>query len=521
MNKTPPAVKNAEEFITGRISAGTWKPGERLPSIRVLAVHAGVSLVTMWKAVRNLGEGGVLEVVHGRNMRVASGHNHDAGRLPDERLIPAVPSVRKWEAVGLRLRHDIFNGIFPPGILLPSIKELTARYGASFQSLRQALAWLVREHTLVSYKRTFKVPSYTRRRPGGYVAVFCRGEIDGDLDSWTPWGREFLRLLERECDRAGVGLHWYIYTRRGEDLVFVKPDGEVTGDILFDDAAFGFMVRSISEDNLHLDVLNRLEKYKKRIAVSDEGTCADVPPRFQHNPKIRVFSLATSSVAGKQVARFLLELGHRRVCFLSPFHSTCWSRNRLAGLQSSYRDAGIIDGIRAYTADRHGFPFGFVRQVTPDPDAYERLLRSVLPATVRDQTCIAGLRRKMDAHLVRSIEQEVLRETMLPFFREAAANEEVTAWVCVNDRIAVLAAEFLQAGGMLCGSRPVTLISFDNTFEAFNRNITSFNFNISALVRAMFAYAAFPAVHPSHRHKKPEIIEGRIVQRGTVKPVMK
>ena len=56
MKKRRPGIEKAVEFLAGY---GTSHPsGGKMPPIRTLARHAGVSFVTMWKAVRTVKESG-------------------------------------------------------------------------------------------------------------------------------------------------------------------------------------------------------------------------------------------------------------------------------------------------------------------------------------------------------------------------------------------------------------------------------------------------------------------------------
>lgn len=63
------------EAIQERIAAGTWQPGERLPSIARLAQELGVSTGPVREAVRVLASRGLLRIEHGRGMFVTAAPN--------------------------------------------------------------------------------------------------------------------------------------------------------------------------------------------------------------------------------------------------------------------------------------------------------------------------------------------------------------------------------------------------------------------------------------------------------------
>src|SRR5579875_1948027 len=60
------------ERIKQRIAAGDWAEGELIPSIRQLAVHLQVSVITVKRAYYELEREGVIVTQHGKGSRVSS-----------------------------------------------------------------------------------------------------------------------------------------------------------------------------------------------------------------------------------------------------------------------------------------------------------------------------------------------------------------------------------------------------------------------------------------------------------------
>lgn len=75
MAKPPlPAYEQVKAFIKTRISAGTWKPGDPVPSEAALAAQFGISRMTVNRALRELTAEGMVTRVQGSGTRVAELH---------------------------------------------------------------------------------------------------------------------------------------------------------------------------------------------------------------------------------------------------------------------------------------------------------------------------------------------------------------------------------------------------------------------------------------------------------------
>lgn len=69
-----PAYEQVKAFIKARISAGTWKPGDPVPSEAALAAQFGISRMTVNRALRELSAEGMVTRVQGSGTRVAELH---------------------------------------------------------------------------------------------------------------------------------------------------------------------------------------------------------------------------------------------------------------------------------------------------------------------------------------------------------------------------------------------------------------------------------------------------------------
>ena len=73
------------EQIKQRVAIGDWQAGEKLPSIRELAVGARVSVITIKRAYAELEREGVIVTQHGRGSFVAE-KNDLGAHLHEEKL---------------------------------------------------------------------------------------------------------------------------------------------------------------------------------------------------------------------------------------------------------------------------------------------------------------------------------------------------------------------------------------------------------------------------------------------------
>ncbi|OOG42920.1 histidine utilization repressor [Polaromonas sp. A23] len=69
-----PAYEQVKAFIKTRISAGTWKPGDPVPSEAALMAQFGISRMTVNRALRELAAEGMVTRVQGSGTRVAELH---------------------------------------------------------------------------------------------------------------------------------------------------------------------------------------------------------------------------------------------------------------------------------------------------------------------------------------------------------------------------------------------------------------------------------------------------------------
>src|SRR5690606_25213529 len=83
------------EELTGRIRAGRWLPGERLPSIAALARELGASAGSVREALRSLQTRGLVRMEHGRGTFVSGAPSALAGEAEHLGMLVALAEARR------------------------------------------------------------------------------------------------------------------------------------------------------------------------------------------------------------------------------------------------------------------------------------------------------------------------------------------------------------------------------------------------------------------------------------------
>ena len=223
------------------------------------------------------------------------------------------------------LRADIASGQLPPGQMLPSEHELSAIYGVSRQTVRQALdalslAGLVCKHpskgTVVRQVPPGN-PATSEAVTIGVLAAHLRGVFILDV----------LAGIERTVSRAGCTLAIRIPEPgpAGErDAIDGLRTAGVRGVLVEPSPRSGTDARyytNLWSSGLPLVFFDRyLEDCPVPYAVSD------------------------NIAGGRELGCHLLRLGHRRLVFLSPSEQPLTSiRDRLWGVRSSLTDSNLHD----------------------------------------------------------------------------------------------------------------------------------------------------------------------------------
>jgi DNA-binding LacI/PurR family transcriptional regulator/DNA-binding transcriptional regulator YhcF (GntR family) len=509
-----PAFERALSQLRALAAEARAGDGRPLPAIRVLAFRAGVSPLTMWKAVRRLSTEGVLQTVPRAQVRAAEQREMRARAEPQPEA-PVVASVStppaaqpRWVELRDRIASDLLALRFAGTGPLPSLKELCAHYEVGRLTVGRALRALTADGWLERSGRRFRrVPARPRRIRASvvYLAEQPGGDVLTDL---TPRSLGLWRVLEERCHLSNVR---FVVRSVSDYLVGRLRRGEP--------GVLGYIVRNLDIDPALAErLLGRLAESGLPVGLVDEVGQTSRLEWPRRSSRFRTFAIAHSDVAGRQVGQRLLQLGHRRVALFSPFEQRDWSRNRLNGIASSFARLGTGAAV-AYVAP--AFPdHDSVRRAVTGAAGYAALARRIEAFRARlDPTQLSADRGALFRDpLFQSFASEAVASRMRPLFESAlSARPQATAWVGANDTVALAAARFLRQAGRRV---PVdaAVVGFDNTLEALREGLASYDFNLPALASALLDHVLGWRTRPG-RDRGPVVeIPGLLVERESLGP---
>ena len=110
---------------------------------------------------------------------------------------------------------------------------------------------------------------------------------------------------------------------------------------------------------------------------------------------------------------------------------------------------------------------------------------------------------------------EEIKSRMIPLFERIAEDKTITAWVGSNDFVAFTALSYLKNVKRIAVPEAVSVVGFDNTLESFVNDLSSYDFNIPAAVRAMIDFVIKPRRNSQRESASVQRIDGVLVQRGS------
>jgi DNA-binding transcriptional regulator YhcF (GntR family) len=515
-----PALAIACEYLRAAAAEYREKNVRRMPPLRELARHSGVSLKTMWKAAQECKEEGVITIIHGQGI---SPFPPSAQKKPievpsDEERNEQTGKNQKWHAVAATFRRDILNGRYPPDGSLPKHKELQNRYGVSFKTLSKALKALVGEGTLKIEAGRYRIPPVPVPHQHAKIVLIGHGNEPGRVSLETPRSQQFLRTLEEEITHHNLSLEIVVYNDHHDEPVFLSTRQGATPELPDDEWALGYIVWTVNV----LDVpryVNKIRRSKKPAAFLVEDGSKQIPSSIQSKRGYRSFMLGCTPRAGHDIARFLIRRGHRHVAYISPVHKSQWSAVRYQGLREAFEAAEIPGGVSLFSLSDIEDVYEFQEKFTSGTlnRILDTLHKAILPALpALDLEELEPLRIAIGKFM----RNKSLSAPLSHLFDEAVSDPSITAWVTANDFFALLALEYLQSNYIDVPKR-ISVIGFDDTFDAFLHECTSYNFNIPSLVRAMLRHVLHRNYHPLGKGDEPIELDGMIIERKTTATVKK
>ncbi|MCU0608193.1 MAG: substrate-binding domain-containing protein [Chitinispirillaceae bacterium] len=512
--KKRPGLQKAIDFIAHGIAGKNLDPD--LPPIKSLALAADVSFVTMWKAV-----------VHCRKLGMVSGSKRGkhagSGSACFDKAWPQQPGAAYaftsvewgWKKTLERLKRDILTGKYSAGESLPSMKELQFEYSTSYPTLKKALSALSGEGLITASRRSYAVPVLSKSESTARIVALGCGWEDGTL--WIDYqDKNYFRFLESACIKSRIALDIVVYCRRNGRLVFIDT---VTGKPydLARDAVISVMV-IVANLGIPLDeVIAALAGINKPIAFLDVIGGWKVPSWISGRPDRRFFSVTASKMPPRLVGQYLLNLGHTNIAFVSPFHKAHWSILRFEELREIFRDAGYPEGVHPFTLDQYAFQWDYLQEDHNNTEDVQTLVAAYDKWKNHADSEIfrkfGNIRYSISKHLTEwNCASGEIYHRMTPQFKRALENRKITAWVMANDYAATLALDYLKEKGVRV-PEDISVISFDNTRDAMENQLTSYDFNPQGIISVMLQFALRPSRVPSPANRRVIEIDGAIVER--------
>jgi DNA-binding transcriptional regulator YhcF (GntR family) len=543
MNKgitiSTPAIAKALVHLRATLAQ---KSVGKLPSLAILANAARVSRNSMWKAVGIARDDGLVSVVKGGYITAARVPFAEVGFAPIEK-----GRGTGWRRKREMLEQDILNGVYQSDQGLPSNKELQATYGVCAATLRKILEALVAAEIVVPYKRGYRIPFVKKHRYRNTIVLISEETGLKRTGIHNERLREIIGVLESLCTRAQAHVDFIRlgeYERGGTTARAGAPATDsILGYIM--NLPWFFGEESVTRVN---SIVRRLAADRKPVAILDSDGLFTLPTDLASNRALCVFRLAARS-AGRQVGRLLLELGHRKVGYISHLHNHTWSTQRLAGIIDQFTDAGFADAVVPITGnslereyDRR-FWLGALK-----PGDIEKVLAMPIDTTLsysQDHIYTAGklmgpmlssieafrsdltilgdaANRTLDIDLFAAIREAALGMAVVkggelllePLFQRMMAHDTVTAWMTANDGIALGALRFLERRGKRV-PQDISVVGFDNTAKSFELGLTTYDFSMSTTIHRMLSFIRRPDAGRSQVHPCSEEVEGMVIERQT------
>jgi len=498
----PMAANDIRVFLESLIETHRRKNILRLPTVRRIALDAGVSTAAVCRELRRLKAAQVLEASNRRGILIRS-DSRDAA-APET---PLPQPACRCDDIAARLTADIAGRFFPPASVLPSVKSLCVRYGAGYAAVRQALDLLCERRLVSRHLKTFRVYEHPSRHTASRLVVIALTDEMSVVSRYTSRAAEFWRCLEMSCMRLNI--RFQLCSLAG----FLKESGKITAGPA---PVLGFLVISHPMDEAGLArLVVRLAETGLPVSVIDETESIEAPEAMRKNPLFRRVTISTDETPGADVGRFLVSLGHRRIAVFPMNEQAPWCVNRVNGLVRVFEEYGLLDAVKRFSImDIDGF--SDLTSIDRGKEPFRTMLRSF--SDVHNYFGGSGsLESSPMAGPVNSyLFDQYVAMKLRPRFAQALEDGGITAWVPVTDATALAALEFLRSQGVSV-PQEISVAGFDDTVEAIGNGLTSYDFNVPAAVDLLLDHILRPprTAHPAKGRQWTVSAPGMVMARAS------
>jgi len=229
-----------------------------------------------------------------------------------------------------------------------------------------------------------------------------------------------------------------------------------------------------------------------------------------------------------KVGSFLLAMGHRNVAFFAGNPGTTWSVNRYRGIKKVFESTSAHATVTSYDIPSLANQMKLFKWETPEIKRFRQSMEP-LAQEMRQFGVLHNLSERQVYQIYEPLFHSIrnarfanqLAQVYENVIAEIVDKKEISAIVCDSDRMAAVALKLLKLQRQNV-PKDISLIGFDDSYDALVDNISSYNFNNREQISCVLNWLLHPE-QPSKAtlaRKRFESV-GSITRRGSVADIRK
>jgi len=437
-----------DEVKKSIVEAG-FKEGDKMPSVRKMALQLGMSVTTIHKAYRELSAEGTIKLVQGKGCFW--------GKVPTIAVRQEEDVYTSVDKSFLRDLETGFLGAFDP---IPSANELSSRYSVSPYIIKKFLLRKVEQGVLRQSGRRFFFNEERSVESKHYILFVHRSDERGKMKIESERESSVFRTLCQIASEQKIAVHFVGFHEPSNSLL--SPDGR-SYTVKNDGDCLGvFLSTWLVVDAQKL--FAHFSKMESPISVWWEYAPDAVPVSIRNKKKWAFYNVAFGKEAGHIVGEFLRKKKVEKIHYISPYHASFWSQARLQGVQ----EKGVE--ILPLVSDQYASPFDIINAAEKSGADIQKQMNDAVEALLKNAT--------------------------LP------------AFVCANDWVATTIIDLHKSRNL-----PVPyVIGFDDTVDSYRYVFDSCSFNVDTMVREALYHIVAPTIYAEQRRQMQAPL-GRVVEK--------
>lgn len=388
------------------------------------------------------------------------------------------------------LKQDILEGRFAKQDKLPTSKQLGEIYGISQPTVRQMMRNLIEEGVIVRHGAGYRIPSVVLDKTNHKILRLVTGGNSSGITLETPRELDFYKAVVDLANQYDLHLQVFAIDDWIEQVEWFDNQKNKTYQLPpmpSESILMGTLLSTWHLQDGH-SVLSQILSHGQNepVAIWAEHGLQQSwkqSPGIQKLNHVRFFDVAYGKRSGYEVGKILWNEGVRQIAFISPFHKAQWSQDRLAGLQQN-----PFDDILIFCSEDSVSPWDYRHKVFDNPGLkaiQQKIQRQIAKLNIRPEQNSA-----QQAALWDLWRDDQIARDLDPLFKQALQSN-CQHWICSNDLVALSARHWLNQQQIPQSKQP-RLIGFDNVPETYQKNIDSFEFDMSGLAATMIDFVLRP-----------------------------